>query len=444
MTGPTRRWPLHPPPGAQEALSSWLERLARCYGLSAHDLLRHNLGPDCAQLADAGELTLDWETPAALFSALADRTGVPTHELRAMTLTGWVPWLLDTLDPDGHPVPDDPLERDPLEDDPVADRPTVFDTYVRQHSVLLAPGEAKHREPQRWRPWLPGQPLRRTCPACATANPDGGTTLFSQLPIMIGCPAHGCRLEPALEVQLAILMKKDLPTRSVNAYIATLDRRTHEGRSTGRVTLPRRSVHAGVWFRLLRTLLDELSSPLSQIRVRSKQALREIWSTTGRPVRAGMNAWCPYEHLDWDRQEATLEAAAVALHLIENGTITARGTLGALLTTEPHRPVHPGELRPVPSPWARAVRAADQPADPPLDTPDVWKRAMAEIMAAVEAARTDPRTARRLLALLTFPARTVAFFDHQRQGLIDAGVPAQFLPNHGGLGLTLASSEDAA
>jgi len=38
------RWPLHPSPGPVEALSSWLGRTARLYGLAAGDLLRHNLG----------------------------------------------------------------------------------------------------------------------------------------------------------------------------------------------------------------------------------------------------------------------------------------------------------------------------------------------------------------------------------------------------------------
>lgn len=44
-----RRWPLHPRPGPDEALSSWLARVAGVYGLPVQDLLRHNLG-----LASAG------------------------------------------------------------------------------------------------------------------------------------------------------------------------------------------------------------------------------------------------------------------------------------------------------------------------------------------------------------------------------------------------------
>ncbi len=36
--------------------------------------------------------------------------------------------------------------------------------------------------------------------------------------------------------------------------------------TTGTVTLPRRPVHVGVWLRMLRTLLDEVSISTSRVR----------------------------------------------------------------------------------------------------------------------------------------------------------------------------------
>jgi hypothetical protein len=48
-----------------------------------------------------------------------------------------------------------------------------------------------------------------------------------------------------------------------------MDRRTGEALTTGIVTLPRRPVHAGLWFRLLRTLLDEVNTPTSLVRPRA-------------------------------------------------------------------------------------------------------------------------------------------------------------------------------
>jgi hypothetical protein len=165
----------------------------------------------------------------------------------------------------------------------------------------------------------------------------------------------------------------------------------------------------GIWFRLLRTLLDELSIAPSRVAVRSRTALHRIWQVTGRPVRAGLTVWRPFEQLDWPRQETMLEAAAVALHLVETGAITARGTLGPALAIEPHRPVDDGD-RPLRQGyeyhWARAREAFD---------------------AAIDLARVDPGTARHLLTLLTSECATPACFARERQCLIDTGIPERFL-----------------
>ena len=41
----TRRWPLHPPPREGEVLSSWVTRLAKPYGMTVEELLRHDVAP---------------------------------------------------------------------------------------------------------------------------------------------------------------------------------------------------------------------------------------------------------------------------------------------------------------------------------------------------------------------------------------------------------------
>lgn len=117
-----RRWPLHPQPGPLEALSSWLGRLAELYEMPVPDLLQRNLG-----LVDlALPVDLDFNPPAAVLAALAEKTGVELARLRSMTLAGWVPWLFDML-----PVP-------------VQDAQAVFDTYVRDNSVLFARKAGTH------------------------------------------------------------------------------------------------------------------------------------------------------------------------------------------------------------------------------------------------------------------------------------------------------------
>lgn len=392
-----RRWPVHPPPGPGEALTSWLARLASLYGMSAGQMLRHNLGEASALLDDPRAADLDFDPPAVILQALAERTGTELGELRMTTIAGWVPWLADTLDP-----------RDGQE---------AFDTYVRQDSVLLAPGEAGRSTVSRWLPWMPVRDKQwrtdpRACPACAAAS-GRGTSLLAALPIMTTCGEHGRRLEPEISVRLAAFDHDLVPSPPVPAPVSAMDRLSHEGLTTGMVTLPRRAVHVGVWLRLLRTLLDEVSMAASRVSPRSAATLAAVWDATGRPARAGLSIWRPYERLGSPHQQAMLEAAATAVALAEAGEVTARGTLGPLLTREPHRDVHEGDREA----WE-------------------WKQAAAEIDAMTGQARTDPEAARGVLVMFTAGCRTAADFYRERQYLVGLGIPEELLPEHRAAGRT--------
>jgi TniQ protein len=96
-------------------MSSWLGRVAPLYGLSVKDLLKHNL-----DLLDV-PWDVDGDPPARMLAALADRTGVELARLQTLTLAGWQPWLFDMW-----------YVRD-------WDEQALFDTYVRDNSVLLEP-----------------------------------------------------------------------------------------------------------------------------------------------------------------------------------------------------------------------------------------------------------------------------------------------------------------
>ena len=392
-----RRWPVHPPPGPGEALTSWLARLASLYGMSAGQMLRHNLGEASALLDDPRAADLDFDPPAVILQALAERTGTELGELRLTTIAGWVPWLADTLDP-----------RDGQE---------AFDTYVRQDSVLLAPGEAGRSTVPRWLPWMPVRDKQwrtdpRACPACAAAS-GRGTSLLAALPIMTTCGEHGRRLEPEISVRLAAFDHDLVPSPPVPAPVSAMDRLSHEGLTTGMVTLPRRAVHVGVWLRLLRTLLDEVSMAASRVSPRSAATLAAVWDATGRPARAGLSIWRPYERLGSPHQQAMLEAAATAVALAAAGEVTARGTLGPLLTREPHSDVHEGDRQA----WE-------------------WKQAAAEIDAMTGQARTDPEAARGVLVMFTAGCRTAADFYRERQYLVGLGIPEELLPEHRAAGRT--------
>ncbi|NKY59223.1 TniQ family protein [Nocardia flavorosea] len=197
-----RRWPLHPRPGALESLSSWLDRLARLYQVPVADLLGPNLG-----VLVGIRNVLDEDPPPAVFTALAERTGVLAGQVRAMTLPGWVPWLFDA-----YPLP----ERDATDG---------FYTYVRQYSVLLAPGEAPRFEVtrRRWRgPWIPQHPVRRSCPQCA-AGPDPARALTWQLPLTVSCLQHHCRLTTDTETFAAEAAGEPNEAVPISEPVTTLD-----------------------------------------------------------------------------------------------------------------------------------------------------------------------------------------------------------------------------
>jgi len=387
-----RRWP---PPQPLESLSSWLHRLARLYRMPVKDLLG-NLDVDLP--AD-----LDYDPPQVLLAELAQRTGMGLGQVRAMTLAGSEMWLLDTVY----------LQRPNAQD--------VFETYVRDNSVLLAPGDAGPNDLSRWAhwagPWQPRRPVERICPVCA-ADPDRGVALMWRLPLMVSCVEHRCRLEDTRTVRPAIALNILEPV-PVDEPTAALDRYTYPALTVGRVDLPGRSVHAGVWFRLLRSLLDEVSLALTTRSAHGRTILERIWHTTGHPPRGGLNVWQPYENLPWTTQAVLLQAAAVALHLAADGRITARG-------------VHAGALRPT---VHHDVYDGDQP-EPPDPLATAWQQAVAALEAAAVRARTDPAVARQLLALITLGCRTHARFEQERAYLIGLGIPTENLSTPTELGRT--------
>ncbi|MGN2642440.1 TniQ family protein [Nocardia takedensis] len=389
---PPRRWPVHPRPSALESLSSWTDRLAGLYAVKVADLLGPNLGV-LVSIPDV----LDTDPPAQVFTALAQRTGVPAGQVRALTLPGWVPWLFDA-----YPLP----ERD-AEDG--------FYTYVRQFSVLLAPGEAPRFEVssrRRWRgPWIPSHPLRRSCPRCE-AGPDPARALIWQLPLTVSCPEHRDRLASNVEIFAAEVAGVAYEPVPVGDPVAKLDDYTRQAFCDGAVRLPGRAVHAGVWFRLLRCLLDELSLAGTTVSLSSRELLAQVWDATGEPIRAGLRTWQPYESLEWDTQEKLLRAAATALELAADQRIHPRGSLSGLLTEPRPVPVYDGD-----SPWPPPPDRADRAWWNVVRAMNTWR---ARAVVDADAARA---MLRMLIALDPAPGHAAG----HREVVIAEGVPARFL-----------------
>lgn len=384
---PAQRWPLHPAPREGEALSSWLNRIATCYQMNMSDLLKHDLGH--GQVDD-----LDATPPMSLLEALHQRSGIELDRLRDMSFAGWVPWLLDSLD---DLIPD------------------ALESYVFQFSVLLPKCGRKIRTITRWRAWLPSQPIRRACPICLNDPAEQAVLLTWKLPLMLSCPLHGCWLElyRGEPGQFFDWENTDAVPRTASEAITAMDRLTWQALITGHVELPRRRIHAGLWFRLLRTLLDVLNTPLSQCGGYAA-TIRHVWEWCGRPLRAGQNHWRPYEMLDLAVQLQMLEAAATAINMIESEKLKAHGESAGLFLPEPQTGFTNG-----------------LPTDKGKKEPtNHWQEVSKALNEVVAEARYNPETARSLFSLLSYGRNNAESLESLRATFADAGIPREFLSHY--------------
>lgn len=355
--------------------------------MDALDLLENDLGH--GQIDDP-----DTAPPMSLLTVISQRSGIELDRLRGMSFAGWVPWLLDSID----------------------DRvPAALETYVFQLSVLLPRRRRKARSIKSWRAWLPSEPIRRACPLCLNDPADQPLLLAWKLPLMLSCPLHDCWLEYFWGIPGKSLRweNTDGSPRAVTESIAVMDRRTWQALTTGHVELPRRRVHAGLWFRLLRTLLDELNAPLSHCGSH-RRTIRHAWNQCGHPLRAGQRLWRPYEFLDTTVQLQTLEAAAAALNLIETGVIRPDGEQVELLLPEPKTELTNG------------FQAAPRKNEPVSQ----WHEAMKALKAAFIEARHNPETARALFQMASYGHRDAASLERLREEFAKDQIPREFLSHY--------------
>ncbi|WP_241256830.1 TniQ family protein [Rhodococcus sp. KRD162] len=388
------RWPLHPQPLPGETLTSWLARTSEQYSsITAADLL------DGLGLETSG-VDPDRYTPEPVLDALAQKGICTAERLREMTLAGCTPWLLDSTDP---------AECD-------------FDTYVHQFSVLLPAGLAmadrRRRTPPAgtWLPWVSTLDTR-ACPLCIDAldtDADIAVMMAHQYPMLTSCTKHLCRLEFCAVIPGRLVFWDRTPPGSdehappipVPTVVAEIDRRTAAALTSGSVELGAGRVHAAVWFRLLRTVVDEVSTPLVRTGWWAKP-LSAIWKSTGhsRPLRT---SWVPFEQLRWDEQSTVMLAASTAIIAVENDEIAASGTDACLLRPRRYEPVGPG------TPPTRSRS--------PVPARSAWDGVIAAIDAAVAAARVDSDAARSLFGFARTGCRTEDDVDELAYAFVELGI----------------------
>lgn len=293
----SRRLPLHPRPLPHEALSSWLDRLAAVYGLKRDRFIRSALGADpapCVAELDSGG------SPPSLAAALTEQTGVPPGRIRAMTLVGYAPELMEEAELG----------------------PGMFGAYIGQFRWFVAPGRRNGSCPEPaglWAPWRADDLLSdmsRCCPRCLVADAIPYMRLHWRLAWMASCPLHGEMLVPPLSPFWLVQFLRERPPDRAAPDLLALDRITLGAATTGTATLPRGGgqVSGGAWLRALRTLLDEVAQPIVWPTHPWRDDLTRAWLRTGRMFdmrHCGHES--TFERLLPERRSVLLQVAGAAV-----------------------------------------------------------------------------------------------------------------------------------
>ncbi|CNI48216.1 TniQ family protein [Yersinia ruckeri] len=372
---PILRWPLHPEPVEGEALSSWLDRVAHRYRLDRRELLAHCTGNNTVD-------KLDTMPSASLLDALSDKSGLTLAQLRGMHLSGWIPWLLDSMDDN---------------------IPSAQKTYVSQLSVLMSASYRKVKPHTQWQAWIPSEAIHRACPQCLGDRPSEGALLLTwKLPLMLSCPIHGCWLESYREKFGLFHRWVKIPgnLRQASFAVSVMDRLTWQALTVGHVDLPRRRVHAGLWFRLLRTLLDELSMPLVRSRSYTKNLLC-IWEKSHYPLCTNSH----FEMLPLQDQLGMLEAAANAVVLLGEGALQPEGKFAELFLAEPQ-----GD-------FTNGLTACE----------NLRREFHLDVRQSIARARQEPKVARALFHILMYGKTTFTDREEIYALFVKEDIPLEFL-----------------
>ncbi|MBA2650473.1 MAG: TniQ family protein [Legionella sp.] len=381
------RWPLHPLPFKEESLLSWLARIANCYYFTVDELLKHDLG----FYGDIDALNIN--APPWLLTLLSNRTGIDEQDIYAMTLSAWTPLLLDDL----------------------FEKNSDFEAYVQSYSLLLPLCKRKKYKPKKpWKPWL-SQPLMfsKACPICVDSKT---ISLIWCLPLMLSCPIHQCQL---LQCHIdhghrIVWVKEHEIPISISPAISKMDQRTWSALTAGQVVLPHRTVHGGVWLRLLRTVLDELHIPLSSINSFYSKNIINLWTSLGLAPRGGQTRWRPYEMLPPKIQQQTLMAAATIIEKIEKGLITTPGEQVFLFLPElwnnKDLPSYP-----------------DKRKETIIKPESLFQKALNSLNQLIEIAKKDPFVARNFRNSVLCGKVDFESIQKTNTSLIKIGIPPEFL-----------------
>jgi hypothetical protein len=218
-----------------------------------------------------------------------------------------------------------------------------------------------------WIPWINGSHFwkDRHLRACSECLKDSYyIRLHWKIGWMTTCPIHSIALDEWMVIdKFNSYIRGPDPDLLVHTIPAMyrLDSFTMQAVTEGKVSLPDgRILRAGVWLRLLRGLLDELTAPPT-ITKRHSDLIDGFWEEAALDTRNKYKLWQPVEQMPVDRGHGLLKVAAVAVDHVLTNRCVAMGADGSLLN------VPPKDTGDLPSAWSPRLPRWTLPPDPFVD-----------------------------------------------------------------------------
>jgi len=292
---PARPWPMRVDPAEGEALSSWLSRIALLYNVAYPDLLERYLGLS----KNDGDINLTEDLN--LINRIAHLSRVPFDKVRAMTFRGMVPFSF------GKGL-------------------GSFADYVLEQTVLLRSWgrwEGIAGQTSDWQPWI-SHGLVRACRKCAASDQVIFARLEWLLPIMLSCPKHGCYLDECFITPGRFISWKVALPGKPSAATRWLDKTTYQAIVSGVTTDYTGAKPAALWFRKLRTVIEELAAP-AYVHGDDRRIIKALWSNIGEDAPYAVRK--TFENMKWQDQLKILQVAAFSMKYMGESLLYQKKTL---------------------------------------------------------------------------------------------------------------------
>jgi len=237
---------------------------------------------------------LDRQPPMRLVHDLSVRTGVQPARIWAMTLAGYVPWMIDTLDTTDAAC--------------LHTYATQYQTLLQCHTPWMSKGLYNRKTDRYCLPWLgePDPSDHALCLACLRTDRVPHLRIFWQLHLMGSCPLHSCLLAIIPWPALSTVRDTDSPTEPADRDLLIVDELSLQAVTHGMVRFQCGSyMPAAVYVRFLRSLIEELFCRRGAAGA-CADTIVALWEAVGCRPYTGLMASKPFERLTRQQQRNTL------------------------------------------------------------------------------------------------------------------------------------------